>query len=185
MEKLADRLSWERTANGIRAVIPARRDWTILFFTIWFAGWTFAGKTAFHHALLGSDQPPIEWFSLIWLFGWAFAEVLVGCVIFWALGGKTVVRLDPAQLQIEWDLFGIRLASRSIATSRIRNLRFSPRIAMSRSSRASEIRFESAGKTLSFASGISDAEALALIDKMLEVYPFPKERALEYFDLSR
>ena len=37
----------------------------------------------------------------------------------------------------------------------------------------------------SFATGIADAEAFALIDKMIEIYPFPKERALEYLDLSR
>ena len=34
-------------------------------------------------------------------------------------------------------------------------------------------------------AGLDDAEALAIIDQMLVVYPFPnKDKALEYMDLN-
>jgi hypothetical protein len=183
MEKLADRLSWERGANGILVVIPARRDWTVLFFAAWLVGWTIGGKAAFHETFAANGQ--IQLFMLAWLVGWVFGECFATAAVLWALGGRTILRLDPTRLEIERNLFGVRLSSRSAATGEIRNLRFSPRIARGRWSKASEIRFESADKTLGFGSGISDAEAFALIDKMLEVYPFPKERAAEYLDLSR
>ena len=70
-------------------------------------------------------------------------------------------------------------------TAEVRNLRFTQAVRKGRSYTASHISFESRDKTHSFGSGISDAEAFALIDKLLEVHPFSKERALEYLDLSR
>ncbi|HTX76467.1 MAG TPA: hypothetical protein VMD29_09700 [Terracidiphilus sp.] len=185
MEKLAGRLNWERTANGIRVEIPARRDWTTAFFTIWLCGWTLAGKAALHQAFPKGNGSAVEWFSLLWLAGWAFGECFVTVAIIWALGGRTLVVLDPEALEIEHSLLSIHLNRRVTATSDVRNLRFMPATASGRSSRASNLSFESGDKTVRFATGISDAEALSLINKMLDVYPFPKERALEYLDLSR
>ena len=126
-----------------------------------------------------------DWFLILWLAGWTGGEFFVSSAIIWALGGQTVLQLDPTVLQIEHSLFGIRLRSRSVSTTEVRNLRYTPASTKGRSSVASQIYFERGDKTLSFGSGISDAEAFALIDKMLTVYPFPKERALEYLESSR
>jgi hypothetical protein len=68
-------------------------------------------------------------------------------------------------------------------TSKVRNLRFTP-AGRGRNAPQSSVTIEVDGKTFSFASGIPDAEAFALIDKMLEVYKIPKDRALEYIDTS-
>lgn len=185
MEKLADRIRWERTANGIQVLIPARLDWKTLFFTAWLAMWTVAGKSVIHQFVNGRAAGKSDSFTALWLVGWAAAECFVTAAILWALGGRTLLRLDPTTMSIEQQLFGARLVSRSFADTEVRNLRFTPAVTKGRSSVASRISFESADKTRSFGSGISDAEAFAIIDKMLEVYPFPKERALEYLDLSR
>jgi hypothetical protein len=184
MDKLADRLTWQRNATGIEVVIPARLSWRALFFAAWLAMWTLAGKSAFHRAFPTGNNSRIDPFDALWLVGWALGEAFVSATIIWALGGRTLVRLGPAQLEIERDIFGIRLNKRSFVTHEIRNLRFSPPTSRGRSSNPSHISFEFADKTIEFGSDISDAEALALIGKMLEVYAFPKERAFEYLDLS-
>jgi hypothetical protein len=185
MDKLADRLRWEPTATGIQVLIPARRDWKILFFAVWLAMWTVAGNTTIRRLVSEIAAGKSDWFTALWLIAWAAGECFVSIAIVWALGGKTLLRLDPASMSIEHQLFGIRLRTRSFATAEVRNLRFTPAVAKGRSSVASRISFESGDKTRSFGTGLSDAEAFALIDKMLEIYPFPKERALEYLDLSR
>ncbi len=184
MDKLADRLRWEPTANGIQVSIPARLDWKILFFAVWLAMWTVAGNTTIRQFLNEIAESKSDWFVALWLLGWAAGECFVTVAIVWALGGKTLLRLDPATMTIEHQLFGIRLISRSLATAEVRNLRFTQAVRKGRSYTASHISFESGDKTRTFGSGISDAEAFALIDKMLGVYPFRKERALEYLDLS-
>ena len=185
MEKLADRISWERTAIGIQVLIPARLDWKVLFFAVWLVMWTLAGKSTIHQLLGEFAAGKSDWFTSFWLIAWAAGECFVTAAIVWALGGRTLLRLDPATMTVEQRLFGARLISRSYPTAEVRNLRFTPAVSKGRSSVASRINFESGDKTRSFGTGLSDAEAFALIDKMLEVYPFPKDRALEYLDLSR
>lgn len=185
MEKLADRVTWDRTATGIQVVIPARMGWAILFFAVWLAGWTIAGKSVWHQAFPDRDMSHVVWFSALWMVGWAIGECFVTSAILWALGGQTILRLDPRVLDFERNLFGIRLNRRSIPTSEVRNLRYTQATRKGRSYQESAICFETGDKTIRLGGGISDAEALAVIDKMLGVYQFPKERALEYLDLSR
>jgi len=72
-----------------------------------------------------------------------------------------------------------------VPISEVRNLRYVPGTSKGKSYMPGSIRFESGSKTWSFGSGMSDAEGLALIEQMLTVYAFPKDRALEYMDLSR
>jgi hypothetical protein len=121
----------------------------------------------------------------LWLVFWAVAEVTVGGTIVWSVFGRIILTLDPANLNLRWRVAGIELRDRSFATSEIRNLRYRPLARGGRTRNLSAICFESGSKTYRFGSGIADTEAFALIDKMLDVYPFPKERALEYMDLSR
>jgi hypothetical protein len=185
MDKLADRLRWEPTANGIQVLIPARLDWKILFFAVWIVMWTVGGIATIRQFLNEIADNKSDSFLALWLIGWAAGECFVTATIIWAVGGKTLLRLDPATMTIEHQLFGIRFLVRSFATAEVRNLRLTQAVRKGRSYTASHISFESGDKTRSFASGISDAEAFALIDKMLKVYPFAKERALEYLDLSR
>jgi hypothetical protein len=103
--------------------------------------------------------------------------------IIWGLGGSTTLTLDYSTLNITRQLFGLRLNGFTCATNNVRNLRYAP-AGHGKRSTLSFIKFEMNDKTCSFAEGISDVEAFALIDKMLEVYKFPKDRALEYIDTS-
>jgi hypothetical protein len=185
LERLAGRLTWEQSGNGILVEIPARHGWVTLFFCVWLAGWSIAGRQVFLQTFTEGTLNSYRTFNLLWMFGWAAGECFVGAAIIWAVLGRITVVIDPSVLEITHRIAGFPVRSRSFPTSEVRNLRYVPSSGGGRSRRESAICFESADKTIRFGSGLADAEALALIDKMLGVYSFPKERALEYLDLSR
>jgi hypothetical protein len=181
LEKLAGRLTWERTGDGIRVVIPAQLGWVVAFLCVWLVGWSIGGWNVLNNTL-ESANPPL--FDMVWLVGWLLGEVTVIAIIIWSLSGRSTLVLDKCSLEITRRVVGIRLDTRVFRTANVRNLRYIPATTSGKSSRQSQIRFEADDKSCGFASGITDNEAFALIDKMLEVYPFPKERALGYLDLS-
>lgn len=180
MEKLAGRLNWEWTANGIRVEIPGWMGWRTLFFCFWITFWTWGGWLAFK-----ATSAHRSTFLQFWLVLWAAGEMIVGRSIFWSFFGKTILTLDPANLNLAWCIFGVELRNRRVATNEIHYLRYQPRAQTGRTQNPGAICFESGSRTYRFGGGIADVEAFTLIDKMLEVYPFPKERALEYLDLTR
>jgi hypothetical protein len=181
LETLAGRLKWEHTGTGIRVEIPARLDWTTLFFVVWLAGWSVAG---WHVILDALSKPNVQPFNLLWLVGWAAGECFVIASVVWSLAGNTTLMLDSSTLEINRRIAGIQLDRRSFATTSVHNLRYIPAANRGRRSYGSQICFEADGKTRAFASKIEDAEAFALIDRLLDVYMFPKDRAMEYLDLS-
>ena len=180
-ETLAGRLKWERTGNRIRVEIPARLNWTVAFFLVWLAGWTMAGRSVLAETLAKPNPPA---FNLLWLVGWAIGECFVTVSIIWSLSGRTSLEMDPGQLAITRRVMGIQISRRTFSTTDVRNLRYNPAGNRGRHSYQSQIKFEADKRTCSFGTGLEDAEAFALIDKMLEVHKFPQERALEYLDLS-
>jgi hypothetical protein len=181
MEKLTGKLSWERTANGIRVEIPGWMGWSrTLFLSGWLAFWIYFGIPAGRE-----HRESASLFSLLWLSFWAVAGVYTFGTIVWSILGRIVLTLDPSRLNLTYTLAGIEIRQRSSSTHEIHNLRYRPVAGMGQPKYPGVICFESNGKTRNFASCTSGAEAFALIGKMLEVYPFPKERALEYLDISR
>jgi hypothetical protein len=178
MEKLRGKLSWERTANGIRVEIPGWMDWwRTLFLSGWLAFWTYAGTQA-----IGKDWESGSPFFLFWLTFWTVAWVYTFGTIVWSLFGRIILTLDPSLLNLTYTLAGTEVRQRSFSTHEIYDLRYRP---VAGTKYPGVLCFESNEETRKFASCVSEAEAFALIDKMLEVYPIPKERALEYLDLSR
>ncbi|MGO9316638.1 MAG: hypothetical protein ACLPXT_10145 [Terracidiphilus sp.] len=171
-ETLAGRLTWEPTGEGIRVDIPARRSWTIVINFLWLILWCGFGWLALnkihegHHA-----ATPIP---LIWQVGWAAGVVFMTARILWSLTGTTTLELNSYQLRISRQMMGMQLGTRSYANADVRNLRFIPNMIRGRSNLPSHIEFEEKDKTRSFAWGVSETEAVALIDKMMEVYKFPK-----------
>ncbi len=183
LEKLAGRHTWEPMAGGIRVEIPAQRNWTILFFAVWLVMWTVGGRHVIAETFGRSASHPNSWFNMLWLGGWAIGECVVSGAILWGLGGSITLMLDPSNLEIRRRLFGLQIGGFTCPTSKVRNLRFTP-AGRGRNAPQSAVSIEVADKSFSFASGISDAEAFALIDKMLEIYKFPRDRALDYINSS-
>jgi len=171
-EKLAGRLTWEPTGEGIRVDIPARRSWTIVIHFLWLILWCGAGWLAWtrihqtHH--VAANIP------LIWLVGWAAGVVFMTASILWSLTGGTTLVLNPRNLEITRQMMGMQVGTRSYANADVRNLRFIPNMIRGRSNLPSHIEFEEKGKTRSFAWAVSETEAMALIGKMEQTYKFQR-----------
>lgn len=185
LDKLAGRLTWERTGSGIRVEIPAAGGWITAFLCFWLIVWGGIGGALIARAYENEDFTVVMMiWSVAWVVGVCFGLVWMA----WSITGRTTVTLSPVELEIRRRFIGMEWDKRTFATSGVRNFRYIPPFSSSqwvggnyeRTYHASEMRFEAGDKTRSFAGGVSDTEAFALIDKMLEVYPFPKDRALEY-----
>ncbi|MGA3262747.1 MAG: hypothetical protein ABSC47_01730 [Terracidiphilus sp.] len=169
LDTLAGRLTWERTGQGMRVEIPARRSGTIVISVLWLVLWCGGGwlmLTTLHPGRALSHP------QLLWLAGWAAGVFFMTASILWSLAGKTTLALDPWNLQIAHQVMGLQLNMRSYANADVRNLRFVPAMIRGRSTIPSGIWFEENGRTRRFATAVAETEASALIGKMLQVYKF-------------
>jgi hypothetical protein len=168
LEKLAGRLKWERTGDGIRVLIPAWAPWLVTFNGVWLYMVPLTTVQAFDklRGITGSESSAPAWIGLLLCVTWF-------TMIFTA---RQVLTLNPAEMTIQVRLFGIGVRERTRATSRLRNLRFVPSgfgdfASMNAMSR---IEIDRDFKTRKFAFGITEGEAETLIEKMMEVYKFPE-----------
>jgi len=87
--------------------------------------------------------------------------------------------LNPPEVKIQTRVFGVNLSTRTLQTNQINRMKFIPpsRFVTQRSvlnPNSSRIQFLVNDRPQSFAKGVSKDEARALIDKMLQVYEFPR-----------
>jgi hypothetical protein len=95
------------------------------------------------------------------------------------LTARTVLTLDPTETRIQRRILGFDWQTRSFSTVGLSDLEYipPPRIWSEQKDSdpvTSEIQFHAGDRTHSFAAGVTESEARALIGKMMEVYDFPK-----------
>ena len=115
----------ELTPQGLRAVIPARRNWFVLIFLgAWLGGW-FMGEVGAGRALIvqGSNAPTA--FLGFWLVGWTVGGLCAAGTFLWQLAGREVVNIDGQGLSHRVEVFGFGRA-RTYRAADIRRLRVSP-----------------------------------------------------------
>lgn len=186
LEKLNGKLMWERTPQGgIRVEIPARLDWAVVAMGAAITLWAllFMGITPLR--MITQDTPGIAawFFALVFL---ALACAAVGLLV-WNFKGRTTLTLDPSEMKLVRSVLGFEWSTRVFPTREVRNLRYLPSSGykLGRTHIPSVFCFEANDRTHTFASGLTNIEAFALIDRMLDVYAFPKERAVEYIGIRR
>jgi hypothetical protein len=168
LEKLAGRLKWERMGDGIRVVIPVRVPWLTAISGIWlFMLPCFI--TVLFCKLRGITVPCPFTLDLIGLLFVAMWFTMIFTI-------QHVLTLNPAEMTMQVRMFGIGVRKRTYATSCLYCLRFGPSeygnyLTMDMMSR---IQIDRDGKTRNLAFGITETEADALIEKMMEVYKFPR-----------
>ena len=172
LEKLAGRLTWEPTGDGIRVEIPARRSWTIVIQILWLLAWCGAGWLAV--ARIHEGHEAASFIPVIWVVVWAAGMLFVIASILWSLSGSTMLELNSYQLRITRHMMGLQMGTQSCANADVRNLRFIPNMIHGHSNVPSHISFEEKGKTRSFAWSVTEKEALALFEKMEQTYKFPR-----------
>jgi len=184
LETLAGRLRWERTEGGIRVEYQVRGDYSAMwkFFKAglrndW-PGLLIIAAILFIADLFASHRHIAGWWSARW---WAVPlSLLFGAMLgrsISMLAKRTILTLDPTRLELEFRLWNWGRGRETYRTAYLHDLRFaeSTRGADTRNGlRLSEIQFDNHLATQYFGTGITEKEAVALITKMMGVYPFPK-----------
>ncbi|HWX94212.1 MAG TPA: hypothetical protein VNY29_16415 [Terriglobales bacterium] len=94
--------------------------------------------------------------------GWALGEIWVVIACLRMLGGRDVVSLQSNKVELRKEIFGVG-ASKQYLGQQIWNLRFQPEMGAGRSHRDSGMAFDYGAKTITFASGLDEAEANQLV----------------------
>jgi hypothetical protein len=185
LETLNGKLKWERTPQGIRVEIPARLDWAVVAMGVVVALWALVASAVAPLSVLTHDAPGFA----AWFFALCFLALACAAasLLVWNFKGKTTLTLDPAEMKLVRHVLGHEWNTRVFQTREVRNLRYLPSSGykLGRTYIPSVFCFEANDKTHRFGSGATDIEAFALIDRMLEVYSFPRERAIEYIGVRR
>ena len=179
-ETLEGRITFEKADHEIRIAIPVRRGPFAAIYGPLIAIWLVLATVRYWNLLAG-PHPEDTNFALqqvaigIYVVGFLYFV----CWLAWTLTGKTVVTLAPPDVKIESSVFGVALTTRTFHTNQINRMRFIPhtRVITQQSvlnPNSSRIRFEANNRSESFAKGVIEDEARALIDKLPQVYEFPR-----------
>src|SRR5580658_4076631 len=184
-ETLSGRLRWEQVGSGICVEIPTRKDWSAILAVSVIEFWALRGLSIIPERFFLHARPDAG--QGIALLGFLALASLALIWLSWSFVGKSRLDLDPVELKIVRQILGIKLDTRTFRTREVHNLRYLPH---------SEFRifkgfipgvfcFEVDEKTHRFGSGVTDVEAFALINQMLDVYEFPRDRAVHYIGIRR
>jgi hypothetical protein len=179
-EILEGRLEWERTPGRIAVSIPVRRGPSTAGYAFLIVVWLTIASVHYWRLLSGnhldSSQYTFELVAVaIYVFGFFF---FLGWLA-WTVTGETVVTLDAGELTIQKRALGIEISTQTHQNTDIRNIRF-VRAKQFWALRAdtdpstSKIQFVTNHGFHTFGKGIGETEAAVLIERMIELYPFPK-----------
>jgi hypothetical protein len=179
-EMLEGRLEWERTPEGILVSIPVRRGPSTAGYALLVIVWLTIASVHYWHLLSGnhidSSQYTLELAAIaIYVFGFFF---FLGWLA-WTVTGETLVMLDHNELKVQKRALGIEVATRTYRNSDIRNIRFiRPKqfwaLRADTDPSTSKVQFVTTHGFHVFGKGIGETEAIALIERMMEIYPFPR-----------
>jgi hypothetical protein len=179
-ETLEDRVKFEKTDQGVRIAVPVRRGPFAAIYGPLVALWLVVATVRYWDLLAGPHVEGTNFnLQMIAIGIYAFGFIYFMCWLAWTMTGETVVTLNPPEVRIASRVFGVDLSVRTFHTDQIHRMRFveAKRMATQRSvlnPNSSYIRFEVNDRARKFAKGVSKDEARALIDKMLQVYQFPR-----------
>ena len=180
LEELEGRLSWEQTPNGMVVHIPSRRGSMFMLFGPVVGVWLLF-TAARYSASSGPNISPEEAQSaLVWLivsgFGVSFCILLAWAA--WAFTSESMLTMDQTTIKIQNRVLGIEVMTKSFPLIDAHNFRFIPPGGYSSGNkvsdpRTSKIQFKVGSKVQTFARGITQLEAVALMERMQEIYKFP------------
>jgi hypothetical protein len=167
LETLAGRLKWERSADGIRVEMPEPASFADIAAIVIVAGLPFIV-----YGVLRIFIEPAR--------GWVLAELGAGeLLLAISLGMELVGR--KRLVIVTSDSLTVTTShpcaeGRTQLTYTVRNLRSNPRVSIMGNEYPEQIEVEidGFGGTWTIGSRLTDAEAAALIQKMMEVYAFPE-----------
>jgi hypothetical protein len=164
--------------NGIKIVIPAKRNWFILLFlSFWLCGWA-VGEFTVPFEFLKNDTPSEAiLFSLAWLGMWTVGGGFAIYAWLWQVKGQEIITLTPTALLIKRSLFGYG-RQKEYGVQHLKNLRvaaqgFNPFDFSSAGQfwgiSGGTIAFDYGAKTYRFGVGLDESEANQLVSQMKQL----------------
>jgi len=98
LEKLAGRLTWEQTGQGIRVEIPAQCDWFVVIGGLILAAMALFSTSLGAMSLIFENPNSTRWLGTL---GMLVLECLALSVLAWNFKGKTTLLLDPSEMKID------------------------------------------------------------------------------------
>ena len=190
--QLIGNISIEQNFTGTTIRIPSKKSWQVIFLAAWLAFWLYGPFDGVWKAWTHLTHPDSEtWFMLFWSIGWVFGIGFASSALLWSLGGVDALRITSSEVEWTRSIFGIVIKRKLTPIDRVRNLRYMPgNPDRFRGFRPGRICYEDGNYTVNagdgfYNLGLKDAEAFAIIETMLSIYPFQKkDRAMEYMDTS-
>lgn len=116
----------QRSATGTRIVIPAKREWPLLLFLLfWFGGWTAAGITIVSDLISGNPGEEGTAFIVFWLGGWALGWLFAACTLSWSFAGREIVQVEADKVVVSRRA-GPYKRVKAFARERISDIRVEP-----------------------------------------------------------
>jgi len=181
IEPLLPRFSVDAGPDGLRAVIPARRNWFVMLFLVaWLGGWAFGEVSAANELFRGEGKAPIG-FLAFWLVGWTIGGAFAFAAVVWQLAGREVITVNSASLSHRIEAFGIG-HRRSFRTTEVRNLRATEYSANPFTNQRSwfppllgsgygPVAFDYGARTIRVAPSLEEAEAKMLVQQLSSRFP--------------
>jgi hypothetical protein len=187
LERLAGRLKWESSDQGVRFEIPARWGWRAIFVTVILAGGALSASEI--EWTLPSDEARFR-LGVLCAVVVGVGVCFMAAWISWSFTGKTIVSVNQNELKIQRRVLGFEWDTRRFATFEVRNLRYLPPTEIwafrtDTDPNTSKIQFQAKNKTVRFAGGITEKEACALFDRLETICKFPKDSELDQVRATR
>lgn len=169
----------EKTIEGLRIIIPSKKNWfALLFGTAWMGGWFFgfvnASGMLFYSGIANMGASS---FIAFWLLAWTIGGLVISFILLWGYFGQEKFITDRNEILFEKSVFGIGKKKR-LEISAIKNFRTE----LSSDSwfggnrwafwglGPGKIKFDYGFKTYSFGLGVDDAEANYIVGLLKEQY---------------
>jgi len=176
IEPESPRFVLETTASGLRAAVPARRNWfVLLFMCAWLVGWAFGEVSVIGELLSPSEKTP-KLFLLAWLAGWTVGGLFAVGTVLWQLAGKEIISVSASTLEHRIEAFGIG-RSRMYKLAEVKNLRATDYSANPFTNQSAwfppvvgsgfgPVAFDYGARTFRLAPALEEAEAKLLVERL-------------------
>ena len=165
--------------NGLEIVIPSKKNiFLILFLAAWLVGWAVGEVTVPATFIKGNKDTGALIFSIAWLVAWTIGGAFAIYIWLWNVAGKEKVIINNLSLTIKRELFGYG-RDKEYEMTHISNLRVSAQPFNPFNFSASlqfwgigggVLAFDYGSKTYRFGSGVDEAEANHIIERIKTQY---------------
>ena len=181
IEPESARYTIEATPDGLRAFIPARRNWFVLLFLMaWLGGWVFGEVSAARELLNPNGKAPSA-FLAFWLVGWTLGGAFALGTVLWQIAGREVLMASSSTLLHRIEIFGLGW-NRMYHASEVKSLRttdYSPNPFTNQrawfppigGSGDGPIAFDYGARTIRVAPALEEAEAKMLVSELASRLP--------------